>query len=72
MKEGQEWQEGKRGGAIGVRRMQDKESRKEKGACGVQIRYDWDFNVLPSSGLECFAIIRIAKFCHLQVWNVLP
>ena len=47
MKEGQEWQEGKRGGAIGVRRMQDKESRKEKGACGAQTRYDWD-NIITS------------------------
>ena len=47
MKEGQEWQEGKRGGAIGVRRRQDKESRKEKGACGAQTRYDWD-NIITS------------------------
>ena len=34
--------------------------------------YLQDCNVLPSSGLECFAIIRIATSCHNEDYSVLP
>ena len=38
---------GREKGYMGMRRMQDRESRKEKGACGAQTRYDWD-NIITS------------------------